>query len=392
MVLSSLAFQILFGLIWLVLLAFFSITILSILWILAERIDGKLSWFFKDNKGGSELVDWPKVSLLLAARNEEELIIRCLEHIDALDYPADKLEILIGDDQSSDRTAELVKGFIQDKPQFKLFSINETMGKGRGKANVLAHLAHEADGEFYFITDVDVALPSTWIKAMLEQFDESTGIASGTTMCNRGGLFATMQSIDWLHFMGYIKAFAKVNIGCTSVGNNMAVRSKAYWETGGYENIDFSITEDYKLFKEVTERGWKWSNTLDSRSLGLATHISSIKEMLHQRKRWLIGARELPLNWKLMILLYGLFIPALIILFLIDPYTAAITWFLKFTAQSIFVSVLCIRLKIKAFSLLQLMIYELYVLLNTAATAVFYLLPFKSVWKGRIYNKSYIGS
>lgn len=384
--------QVLFVVLFIVLSIFFGITILSILWILAERVDGRLSWFFKDQAKNSSIDDLPKVSILLAARNEEKLILRSLEHINALDYPKDKLEVLIGNDQSNDRTAVIVEDYIKDKPHFKLYHIKETLGKGRGKANVLAHLAHKAQAEFYFITDVDVALPSSWIMAMLEQFKEGVGIASGITMCERGGLFANMQSIDWLHFMGYIKAFAKVNVGCTSVGNNMAVRAKAYWETGGYENIDFSITEDYKLFKEVTNNGWEWSNALDHRTLGLATYVPSIKEMLHQRKRWLIGARELPLNWKFMIVLYGLFIPALILLFLIDPLSAAITWFLKFTAQSIFISILCIRLRIKPFNLLQLMVYEVYVLINTAATAMFYFLPVKSVWKGRIYNKSYIGS
>lgn len=378
--------------VWLVISAFFLITILSILWILAERVDGGLSWFFKAERTKDKLGELPMVSLLLAARNEEELIIRSLEHIAALDYPPDKIEVLIGDDQSTDKTSELVKSFIADKPQFTLYYIEDTLGKGRGKANVLAQLAHKAKGEFFFITDVDVALPETWIKAMLEQFEPKVGIASGITMCERGGLFASLQSIDWLHFMGYIKAFAKVNVGCTSVGNNMAVRAEAYWETGGYENIDFSITEDYKLFKEVTGNGWQWKNDLDHRTLGLATHISSVKEMLHQRKRWLIGARELPLNWKAMIILYGLFIPALLILFTVNPNLAAITWFLKFLAQSVLITILCIKLKVKPFSFMLLIGYEFYVILNTIATALFYFLPFKSIWKGRVYNKSYIGS
>lgn len=225
---------------------------------------------------------------------------------------------------------------------------------------------------------------------MLNQFTEKVGIASGTTMCERGSFFAVLQSMDWLHFMGYIKAFAKVNVGCTSVGNNMAVRREAYWQTGGYEEIDFSITEDYKLFEEVTKRGWKWSNAIDPETLGLAWYIDSPKEMLHQRKRWLIGAQDLPWNWKLMIVLYGLFIPALLLLFTIDPQLAAWTWFFKFLAQSLFITVLCHKVDVRPFSFAQLIIYEIYVMLNTAATAVFYFLPIKSIWKGRVYNKAYI--
>lgn len=63
---------------------------------------------------------------------------------------------------------------------------------------------------------------------MLQEFGEKVGIVSGTTMCDDGPRFAKLQSIDWLHIMGYIKAFARVGVGCTSVGNNMAVRAQAY--------------------------------------------------------------------------------------------------------------------------------------------------------------------
>lgn len=336
--------------------------------------------------------DFPKVSILLAARNEEQLIVRSLEAMQLLDYPTDKLEVLIGNDASTDNTSALVEDFIADKPHFRLFQIDKTVGKGRGKANVLGQLAHQASGEFYFITDVDVKLPHQWILGLLQEFNQEVGIASGTTKCQRGGLFATLQSIDWLHFMGYIKAFAHAGIGCTSVGNNMAVRAEAYWQTGGYEEIDFSITEDYKLFKEVTSRGWQWRTTMREETLGLAWYIPNVKEMLHQRKRWLIGARELPLNWKFMLVLYGLFIPALLYVGFVDLRLALAIWFSKFLLQSYFIIFLCITTKRRPFNYFYLLLYELYVLLNTAATAVFYWLPIKSVWKGREYDLPSFGN
>jgi cellulose synthase/poly-beta-1,6-N-acetylglucosamine synthase-like glycosyltransferase len=307
-----------------------------------------------------------------------------------LNYPKDKLEILIGDDASSDRTLPLVQHYIKDKPNFKVFLITKVIGKGRGKANVLGQLAHKAEGEFYFITDVDVELPKDWLLGLLQEFEDGVGIISGTTMCERGHFFATMQSIDWLHFMGYIKAFANVGIGCTSVGNNMAVRAEAYWQTGGYENIDFSITEEYKLFQSVTSRNWEWRTILSDYSLGKAWYISNVREMLHQRKRWLIGARDLPFNWKAMIFLYGLFLPTLFILLMLFPQYAMVVWFSKFIIQSMFITILCVKTKVRPFKFWELMIYEFYVVGNTIATAVFYFLPVQSVWKGRKYAVSYI--
>ena len=132
-----------------ILTIFFGIQVFSLVSIL-QHTDKKLE----------KRKDFPMVSILLAARNEEQLILRNLTAINALNYPKDKLEILIGNDESTDNTAQLVTDFIQDKPHFQLFHIDKTVGKGRGKANVLGQLAHKASGEFYFVTDVDVKLPA----------------------------------------------------------------------------------------------------------------------------------------------------------------------------------------------------------------------------------------
>lgn len=334
----------------------------------------------------TDIKTFPKVSLLLAARNEEKLIIRSLEAIDQLDYPKKQLEILIGDDSSTDKTAAIVRDFIKGKPQYKLYSIDKTLGKGRGKANVLAQLALKADGDFYFITDVDVKLPKLWIKSMLQEFGEKVGIVSGTTMCDDGPRFAKLQSIDWLHFMGYIKAFARVGVGCTSVGNNMAVRAPAYWETGGYEKIDFSITEDYKLFEAVTKNGWQWRNVLSPDTLGKAWYIPDVGEMLHQRKRWLIGAQDLPLNWKAMLIIYGLFYVVLIYLGINYSDIAMSIWFMKYLIQTVFILVLCYKVDMRPFRYLELFFYEIYLVVNTIVAGIFYFLPIKSVWKGRRYS------
>lgn len=340
-----------------------------------------------EQKKGKPIDAYPMVSILLAARNEEQLILRSLRAMEELDYPEERLEILIGNDRSSDKTADLIREFIQNKPRFKLLEIESNLGKGRGKANVLAHLAHRAMGEFFFITDVDVKVPKGWIRSLLGQFEPDVGIVSGTTTCAmEKSMFSKMQSIDWLHFMGYLQSFANIGVGCTSVGNNMAVRAEAYWQTGGYEAIDFSITEDYKLFKEVVQLGWNWRTVLNQESLGLATHLDSWKEMLHQRKRWLIGAGELPWNWKFLILLYGLFVPAMMIFLMIQPMEAIKIWLLKFGIQAVYVQILALKTGLKPFRFFHLIWYEFYLFINTFLTAVFFFLPIPPVWKGRRYS------
>jgi len=355
---------------------FFSIQVFSL-----------IAQFLKDNKKQQIFSEWPKVSVLLAARNEEHTILRCLKALEGVDYPSEKFEVLIGNDASSDKTADIVNSFIKGKSNYKQIEIKNPLGKALGKANVLAHLAHAAQGEFYFITDCDVAVSRGWVKSLLKCFTPTVGLASGTTKCEPGNWAATLQSIDWLHFMGYIKSFANIGVSCTSVGNNMAVRATAYWQTGGYENIDFSITEDYKLFKEVTSKGWGWRNILNPESLGMATYVSSLTEIMHQRKRWLMGARELPWNWKTLILIYGAFIPALMGIAWYFPRMALGIWVLKFSVQSFFIFHLNKKTKTPGYPFYFYFAYEVYLLIMTVMTAIFHVLPVKSVWKGRTYGK-----
>ena len=57
----------------------------------------------------TEPAEWPSVSVLISVYNEEKHITARIENLLALDYPPDKLEILIGSDGSTDRTNELVR-------------------------------------------------------------------------------------------------------------------------------------------------------------------------------------------------------------------------------------------------------------------------------------------
>lgn len=328
----------------------------------------------------------PAISILVAARNEEANIKRCLDALNRLNYPKEKLQVLIGNDHSEDKTHELVALFIKDEPQFALIDIEDTLGKARGKANVLAQLAHKATGGFYLITDADIAVNPEWARELVQHFDTpEVGIVSGTTVVDDKGLMGNMQGIDWTYFMGLLKGFANIGVPCTAVGNNMGIRKEAYWATGGYENIDFSIVEDFKLYEQARLKGWKTKNILTVGTTNSSVAIKGVMNLLHQRKRWLMGGRELPFYWWIIFGLFGLFLPLVVVLAFFHLKLAIGLYLAKVVLQTATVFVLYSKMQIPV-KPLYVLVYEVYTNVISLITQVFFALPVKTTWKKRIYK------
>ncbi len=61
----------------------------------------------------------PSAAVIVAVRNEEANITRCLEALDKLEYPDGKLEVIISDGHSTDSTVQIVDDFIKERQRFK---------------------------------------------------------------------------------------------------------------------------------------------------------------------------------------------------------------------------------------------------------------------------------
>ena len=339
----------------------------------------------KEDKPAKENTTYPFISILIAARNEEHNILSCLEAIAALSWPADKLEVLIGNDQSSDQTENIVLNFINNKNNYRLITIDHSLGNAKGKANVLAILTLQAKGEFFFFTDADIQVPKNWVHSLLANYNEKIGIVSGATMTEGNSLFDFCQRLDWVYAFGMVKIASDCNIPVSAVGNNMMISRKAYESTGGYAAIPFSVTEDLQLFLETLKKGWKYKNLMSPDNLALSKPIESFPKLLSQRKRWTKGAMRLPAVLLLFLFVQALFIPAIIITLTFFPIMGIYFWSLKIMLQqfSIFLSFRKIGEKYSV--LKSLLIYEIYSGLFSLIVLLNYWIPTKVKWKGREY-------
>lgn len=323
----------------------------------------------------------PLVSVLLAARNEEPNIIACLEALSKLRYPTDKLEILIGDDRSEDHTRSLIANYVADKSHFHLIDVTYDWGKARSKGNVLAWLANVASGDYYFITDADIRVPPDWVHGLLNGFGPGIGVVSGVSVVFGNSFFGKMQGLEWRYYMTLVRLTAEA-YPITAIGNNMAVSRDAYWHTGGYQNLESSVTEDYKIFQEVTRLGWRSNHIMNRAVLGISEPTTSLWVLLHQRKRWLRGGMALPKPILGLMIVHGLFVPSVIVLIFLFPWLALGVALLRLILQSIFITGLSRSLNLPV-ELIDLLRFEPYHYFTELITPVYFFLPTKLEWKNR---------
>jgi cellulose synthase/poly-beta-1,6-N-acetylglucosamine synthase-like glycosyltransferase len=242
---------------------------------------------------------------------------------------------------------------------------------------------------------------------MIQSMPDNVGVASGTTMVfanpsDKGWdyLWAKLQGIDWTYFMGLLNVISYAGVPATAVGNNMIVRKKAYWETGGYANIRFSITEDYKLYSEICAKGYGWNNVMFPDVLAHSVETKGFTALLHQRKRWLSGGKELPWYWWLLFgvflfFYYGAPIVSMALAFgfgdcnnpVMDKIqlVCGFIWGVKWILQVIQINRICQNVGEPKPSVWWHLIYEIYLLVVTIGTSIFFVIPKKTVWKGRKY-------
>ncbi|GAB2476521.1 hypothetical protein GCM10011375_21450 [Hymenobacter qilianensis] len=329
----------------------------------------------------------PRVSILIAARNEEAAIGRCLSAVRALDYPAALVEVLLGDDGSTDQTRAHAEEAMQGYGGlFRCISITETLGAARGKANVLAHLARAATTDFFFITDADIAVPRTWLSGMLAYARPGIGTVTGLTVVRGPRLFDRLQGLDWLLSLSLVQVVTDLGKPVTAMGNNMLVTREAYEATGGYEALPFSVTEDFELFKAIVVRGFGFCNVFRPEVLALSLPIATPLGLLHQRRRWLRGVEALPWGLKLGLLVYGNFyLGVLALAWLAGPGPALAVLGGKMLAQGLLAAIVFRRVGLRA-PLELLPAFELYTVWLTVSLIGFRLLGRRFNWKGRTYS------
>ncbi|MBN2090448.1 glycosyltransferase [candidate division KSB1 bacterium] len=334
----------------------------------------------------------PVVSIIVAARNEILNLPICLDSLLKLDYPPEKLEIILVNDHSIDSTLDIMNAYARQNSIFRVYSVDQVSSKLSGKANAVAFGISKSRGEIIILTDADCQVPAEWVREYVSYFDQDIGLVAGITLLDsrkeKGKISGKIQSLDWLYLLSIGISSARNRIPLSCVGNNVAFRRNVYDQIGGFTQLGFSITEDFALLNAIIKlSNWKVRFSFSRKLLVLSQPIYQIRELFHQRKRWASGSQFVRFFGKLLILIGGLahiFLPlSLFDSNLVLPGLAGILTIVLFDFLFLWRTTHLLNRKdlLKFF-----LLFEVYFFIYTTFFAFALLLSRKVQWKGIIYD------
>lgn len=238
--------------------------------------------------GGQSKDNLPTVSVLIAARNEEENIGRTLDCMVLQQFPKDRLEIIVIDDHSTDRTAEIVRGYEQYG--VRLIQMNEGDRLNSYKKLAISKAIAISKGEVIVTTDADCRMGEKWLLTVLRFMAENklNMVSSPVIYHEEKSFFERLQTLEFLYLIGLGAAGIGNNKPTTCNGANLAYRKSTFYEVGGFNGIDdVASGDDELLLHKVGERSAERIGFCKSKDAVVYTEAKpTVSSFLSQRKRW----------------------------------------------------------------------------------------------------------
>jgi len=263
-----------------------------VLWIIYSlllyvNIFWLLVYFFNsgiDDKKGI-IRGWPKVTLVIHAHNEEEVIALTLKSAINIDYPRDKLEIIVASNASTDNTVKIAQDIKNNnkKTDIKILDL-----KKKGKGLALNNALSIAKGEFFVLFDADSFVESSALKTLLPYFYSNQEVACVLPMMKVGKAKNFLQKLQWYEYimnLFYKRLMAILDSVHVAPGPFSIYRTQILKKIGGFSYPN--LTEDLEITLRLQKHNYKIIQTIDAEVRTIVPN--NINDLARQRNRWYKG-------------------------------------------------------------------------------------------------------
>lgn len=189
----------------------------------------------------------PPVTLIIPAYNEARDIAAKIENVLALDYPKDKLQIIVADDGSQDATAEIARGYL-DKGIDLLSD-----GQRRGKVRTMNRAVQRATGDIVVFSDANVMLAPESLKQVISNFADSTvgGVVAKKKVQTTDSSLSKSDGLYWRYEEHIQCSESRLHSTVAASGHMQAIRKTVLPEIPE----DVLVLDDLYLAMSVMDRG-----------------------------------------------------------------------------------------------------------------------------------------
>jgi mycofactocin system glycosyltransferase len=244
-------------------------------------LNGLVRKGFLEQEGVPSLSHYPSVSIIVPVRNRPDDIVACIQSLFRLDYPAEKMEVMVVDDASDDDTPDVVSAFpvhLHQLREHKGASFCRNLAAQRAKGKILAFL------------DSDCLVDPLWLKELVPAFSDSSNGAVGG---------AVDSYLDEKGLDRYEKVRSSLNRGsCTKSSReetrffylsscNLLVRRALFLQVGGFRE-DMAVGEDVDFCWRLQDQGYH----IEYRPIGKVYHKHRNKIRQFCARRFDYGTSE----------------------------------------------------------------------------------------------------
>ena len=233
------------------------------------------------------------VSVIIAARNEEDNISDILNDLALQTYPDDKFEVIVVNDNSNDNTSNIIQKFVDNYPFIKQVHAKlDDSGILTAKKNAIYQGIKQSNGELILTTDADCRVQKKWIETIVSYFIENVGMVVGFSQLGKKGehysIFEQLQAVDFLALLSGAQGSLNFNFPLAATGQNLAYRRKAFDQVDGFKKIGHRMSGDDVLLLQLINKktNWKIRFAEDTQSFNYTFAEKSFKSFLNQRLRW----------------------------------------------------------------------------------------------------------
>ena len=187
----------------------------------------------------------PFVSIIVPVHNEQAAIAAKLENCLTLDYPIDRMEIIVSSDDSTDGTEQIVRSFLDRDRRIRWIKSE----RREGKSGVQNLAAAAGQGDILFFTDANTRMGPSILSTVIDRLaDDGVGLVTGTVhLGDPEGAVAKSQGFYWRYELFLRLAESDLGILATASGQAMAVRKEFYRQLPTCYGDDCILPLDVRL-------------------------------------------------------------------------------------------------------------------------------------------------